>query len=133
MDLLLDTHMAYWYMLGDERVTKLARSLIEDKSNRVFVSLVSAWEIGLKHQKHPSSMPMDSEEFVNGCRESEFVVLPVTEDQILASQRVAPPAGLPHQDPFDRFLLGAAETMGMRFLTHDAKIGLYDAPFIMFI
>ena len=133
MDFLLDTHLAYWYILGYEKMPPLAKELIGDRSNHIFVSLVSAWEIGLKHAKRPSSMPMTSEEFLEACREVGFVVLPIVEDQLCGAMKVECPEGLDHQDPFDRFLLGSAEAMKMRFLTHDAKIACYREPYFLMV
>ena len=133
MDLLLDTHLAYWYLLGSDKIPSLAKDIIADGSNAVFVSLVSAWEIGLKHTKRPDQMPMDAETFIHGCEEAGFVVLPLVENQLLEAMKIPSPDGLDHQDPFDRFLLGAASALRMRFLTHDAKIAAYKSPFVLFL
>ena len=133
MDILLDTHLAYWYVTGNETISPIAKKLIEDPNNFVFISLISAWEIGLKHAKHPKGMPLDSEEFIEACRASNFTILPVVEDQLLEAMKVETPQGLVHQDPFDRFLLGAANALKMRFLSHDRKIGMYQSPYILFL
>ena len=133
MDILLDTHLAYWYLLGDESIPPMAKAMIEDPNNFVFVSLVSAWEIGIKHAKHPQEMPVDAATFVEACREVGFTVLPIVEDQLLEAMKIETPEGLKHGDPFDRFLLGAANALKMRFLSHDRKIGLYQSPYILFI
>ena len=131
MDILLDTHLAYWYIRGNPRIPRMARELIADRSNRVFVSLVSVWEIGLKHSKRPDLMPIGADDFIKACEETGFVVLPIVENQILGAMEVKHPEGLVHQDPFDRFLLGAAKELHMRFLTHDAKIAFYDSPYLL--
>ncbi len=41
MKLLLDTHALYWWIIGSERLSSKARSLIADKANVVLVSAVS--------------------------------------------------------------------------------------------
>lgn len=133
MDILLDTHLAYWYVMGEESIPPMAKAMIEDPGNFVFVSLVSAWEIGLKHAKRPQAMPLDADAFIAACRDSGFTVLPVVEDQLLRSMEVTTPEGLDHADPFDRFLLGVANALRMRFLTHDRIIGQYQSPYILFL
>lgn len=133
MDILLDTHLAYWYIMGEESIPLLAKAMIEDPGNFVFVSLVSAWEIGLKHNKHPQEMPVDTNTFIEACREVGFTVLPVVEDQLLKAMEIETPDGLKHADPFDRFLLGTASALRMRFLSHDHKISLYQNPYILFV
>jgi len=133
MDILLDTHLAYWYVMGEESIPPMAKAMIEDPGNFVFVSLVSAWEIGLKHAKRPQAMPLGAEDFIAACRDSGFTVLPIVEDQLLRSMEIETPEGLDHADPFDRFLLGVANSLRMRFLTHDRKIGRYQSPYILFL
>ena len=133
MDILLDTHLAYWYLMGEEKIPPLAKAMIEDPNNFVFVSLISAWEIGLKHAKRPQDMPIDADTFIDACRQVGFIILPMVEDQLLQAMNIENPEGLKHADPFDRFLLGAANALKMRFLTHDSKIGLYQSPYILFI
>jgi PIN domain nuclease of toxin-antitoxin system len=133
MDILLDTHMAYWYLLGEKKMPKLAKELIADRSNNVFVNLASAWEIGIKHAKRPDSITLTAEEFIEGCNETGIVVLSIAQDQLLASMSIAQPEGLDHHDPFDRLLLGTSTAMRMKFLTHDQKIASYDAPWVLFM
>ena len=48
MNLLLDTHVFLWFIAGDDRLSKTARSLIEDPANLVFLSQVSLWEMAIK-------------------------------------------------------------------------------------
>lgn len=133
MDILLDTHLAYWYLMGEESIPPLAEAIIEDPSNFVFVSLVSAWEIGIKHAKHPLAMPLDEKTFLDACKEVGFTVLPLVEDQLLEAMKIETPEGLKHGDPFDRILLGMANALRIRFLSHDSKIGLYHSPYILFV
>ncbi len=133
MDFLLDTHLAYWYIMGDQKIPKMAKELIGDRSNHIYVSLISAWEIGLKHAKKPTSLPMDAEAFIQGCNEAGFIILPIIESQLLESMNITSKEGLDHHDPFDRFLLGVANAMNMRFLTHDNKIACYDNPYVLFL
>ena len=132
MDILLDTHMAYWFILGNEKIPRLARELISDCSNSVFVSLASAWEIGIKHAKRPDSVVLDADEFIEGCNEAGFVVLPITQDQILESMKIKKPDGIDHQDPFDRMLLGVSSAMRMRLLTQDHEISVDESACRLF-
>jgi PIN domain nuclease of toxin-antitoxin system len=44
MKLLLDTHVLLWCALEPERLSRSARTAIEDSENEVYVSAVSAWE-----------------------------------------------------------------------------------------
>jgi PIN domain nuclease of toxin-antitoxin system len=46
---LLDTHSFLWFIGGDERLSRRSRALIESRSNPMFVSAASLWEIAIKH------------------------------------------------------------------------------------
>lgn len=53
MNVLLDTHIALWYLNGDERLSEKAKSYIDDWENDVYFSVASLWEIEIKHIIHP--------------------------------------------------------------------------------
>ncbi len=48
MKVLLDSHAVYWWMIGSDRLSTRARSMIEDKANVVLVSAVSFYELDNK-------------------------------------------------------------------------------------
>jgi hypothetical protein len=45
---LLDTHVWLWFRVGSPRLGPTARQIILDPSNELLVSVVSAWEVGIK-------------------------------------------------------------------------------------
>lgn len=48
MKLLLDTHTFLWFIDGNPQLSILARTLIEDGDNDVFLSVGSLWEMAIK-------------------------------------------------------------------------------------
>lgn len=48
MRLLLDTHALVWYTHVDPKLTTVARAVIEDATNEVWISPASYWEIAIK-------------------------------------------------------------------------------------
>ncbi len=48
MKLLLDTHSFLWFIGGEGRLSPTARTLIEDVTNEVFLSVASLWEMAIK-------------------------------------------------------------------------------------
>ena len=48
MKLLADTQVLVWYSMSDPRLTAIARALLSDPANEVFVSPASYWEIAIK-------------------------------------------------------------------------------------
>jgi predicted nucleic acid-binding protein len=59
MKLLLDTHILLWFQAGEPALPKAAEQAIRSEANEAYVSMVSFWEIGLKHSigKLPLRMP----------------------------------------------------------------------------
>ena len=57
--LLLDTHAFLWWLADDSQLGSNARQLIEEGSNIVYVSAVSAWEISIKKSLGKLEAPDD--------------------------------------------------------------------------
>lgn len=49
MKLLLDTLILLWFQAGDPALPQAAEEAIRSEANEAYVSMVSFWEIGLKH------------------------------------------------------------------------------------
>ena len=60
MKLLLDTHALYWWLTEQERLSPNALAAINPKSNEVYVSIASAWEMAIKVGlgKWPEAKPL---------------------------------------------------------------------------
>ena len=48
MRVLLDTQALLWYTLADPQLSSVARTLILDSANEIFISPASYWEIAIK-------------------------------------------------------------------------------------
>ena len=126
MNLLLDTHIAIWAMNDDSALSTQARELILDPDNTIYYSIVSVWEVLLKHARKPENIPFNEKAFSDTCKEAGFIPLPLTEKHILAVSTLTRPADCKeHNDPFDRLLLSQAKVENYSFLTHDALIPDY--------
>ena len=124
MKILLDTHIAIWSLLDSPKLTQKARNLIMDPDHTIYYSVISVWEVLLKHAAHPDSIDLTPELFSESCREAGFVPLALSDKQILTVNTFHPIVD-GHKDPFDRLLLAQAKTENMSFLTNDSKILLY--------
>ena len=124
MRLLLDTHVAIWWVAGDERIAAEPRAQIADPSNQVFVSIVSGWEIALKNglrRPSGSSIGLSAEQAFGYWQEAGFEIMALRESHIAGVE------DLPdiHRDPFDRMLVAQALAEGCRLVTHDRRLGDY--------
>jgi PIN domain nuclease of toxin-antitoxin system len=110
MRLLLDTHVAVWWLDGDRRLSKATRAAIESAAE-AYVSVVSLWEIFIKQDKGRLDLPAG---FVNALRD-DFADLPLTVDHVLEGRALP---GV-HRDPFDRMLVAQAIAEGLTIVTAD--------------
>ena len=132
MNLLLDTHIAIWALNDDPALSEKARALILDPDNAVYYSVLSVWEVLLKHTRRPGEIPFDETDFSEGCKAAGFFPLNLAEKHILAVPTLSKLTGSKeHNDPFDRLLLAQAKTENLSFLTHDELIVGYDEKCIV--
>lgn len=132
MKILCDTHIIIWYITGDERLSQKARKLLDDENNAIYFSLVSVWEVAIKHGRKPDRLTLSAQEFVNYCEEQGFLEYSLNKHHIFALGTLFRPENAPeHHDPFDRLLLAQAKTDGLTFLTHDTLIPYYNEPCVL--
>ena len=124
MNILLDTHVAIWALLDSPKLTQKARDLILDQGNTIYYSVVSVWEVLLKHSVHPENMELTAESFARFCANAGFVLLELYEKHVVAAESL-PAEVQGHKDPFDRLLLSQALSEGLKMLTSDKKLLLY--------
>ena len=122
MKLLLDTCTFLWWSAGSELIPPHVRTLVADPANEVFLSVVSTWEISLKHASGRLPLPAPSERFVPRERNRHgFESLALDEASTLHLPR------LPHlhKDPFDRMLVCQGIEHGLSLVTPDQMITQY--------
>lgn len=122
MNVLLDTCVFLWIVRGDSALSPVAKAMFSDPGNIVYLSVVSAWEIIVKHQLGRLPLAEPPEIYLPKEREKHRILpLDLTEAAVLVLRR------LPdlHADPFDRMLVCQAIAHGMVLLTPDAQIQAY--------
>jgi len=122
MKLLLDTCTFLWICGDSPELSEKARALFRDPGNQVFLSAVSAWEIGLKVGLGKLTLPEAPDRFVPKYRDLHGLEpLAFDEDAALHVHRLPDH----HRDPFDRMLVCQALAGGLAILTPDAHIAAY--------
>ncbi len=122
MKVLLDTCTFLWVATEPGQVSAKAKEVFEDPDNEVFLSVVSCWEIAVKHAAGKLKLPEPPAKLIPAYRERYGVgSLPLDEESALQVGR------LPrlHADPFDRMLVCQAITQLMPILTPDELIAQY--------
>ena len=119
MRLLLDTHIAIWWLSGDPRLSIATRRAIQDVPN-AFLSAVSLWEIFIKQDTGRLDLPVG---FVDALRD-DFIELPLTFDHAVEGRALP----LLHRDPFDRMLVAQAKVERLTIVTADRVLSGYGVP-----
>ena len=73
-EILLDTHIILWMILGDERLSQKAKNLIKENIGAIYYSIASMWEVQIKHDKN--KINISGTEFMHYCEQSGYHKLP---------------------------------------------------------
>lgn len=133
MKVLLDTHLLIWSLMNSPSLPEQAEKIINDPNNEIYYSIISLWEIEIKHINNPVALPYSAEavEIVSN-QKAGFKLLQLTQNSIHRLSELQRPDSAPrHKDPFDKILICQAITENMTFLTHDSLIPGYNVPNIM--
>ena len=123
MRLLLDTHAFLWWVFADPKLSRRARTAIDDDiENNVFVSTASAWEISTKYRigKLPDARVV-AEDVPSTVAAEGFAELAIS---MRHAQRAGNLIGH-HQDPFDRMLIAQALAEDLSIATSDTRFAGY--------
>lgn len=123
MKLLLDTHVALWAISDDRKLSDAGRRAIA-AADQVLVSVVSLWEIAIKHalrKGRHDDMVVSGTEAARLFAVAGYSILPILADHATALDTLPPL----HGDPFDRLLVAQALTEPMHLLTRDARLSAY--------
>lgn len=126
MNLILDTHILLWYVIGSDKLSAKARQIIDDPTNRLFLSPAVYWEIAIKasNQKLQLTLPYDQVlAHAMSCM-STLQLLPI---EIRHTSYLL---NLPfhHRDPFDRLLIAQSFVEGYRIVSNDTQFDAYSVP-----
>ncbi|ETW94983.1 MAG: twitching motility protein PilT [Candidatus Entotheonella factor] len=118
-ELLLDTHIWFWYLIGSSRLPSGLRDLIDRSVSACWLSPVSVWEIGLLAARGRIGLQTDLRRWVHQARE-QFPIkdAPLNLEVALVSQEIS----LPHRDPADHFLAATTVVYNLTLLTVDQHL-----------
>ena len=125
LPLLLDTCAAIW-ISEEQPLAREALAAIE-RSHRsgefVYVSPITAWEIGLLVSRGKLTSPMSPQRWFERFLEAPRVRLADMSPEILIASSFLP--GTSPRDPADRILAATARECGYRLMTRDTPLLTY--------
>jgi len=124
MKLLLDTHLLLWAAGEPKRLSRQARTLIDDPDNELLFSPASLWEVAIKRGLGRKDFKVDARLLRRGLLDNGYRELPIISDHVVATESLP----LLHKDPFDRILVAQATIEGITLLTIDSWVSQYPGP-----
>ena len=123
MRYLLDTHTFLWWNMDDAQLSSLAKELISDTNNEIFLSAASAWEIAIKTARGRLTLPEDPTRYIsNRLSLHGFQALPVQINHAVQVYKLP----MHHSDPFDRLLIAQSQIESMPLVSVDIDIRKYE-------
>lgn len=121
MKLLLDTHTFIWWDSDPSKLSKRALELLTQKDNLRLLSVVSLWEIQIKHQLGKLTLNKALAEIIAIQQNNCIEILPITIAQILALDSLP----MYHKDPFDRLLIAQTNIENAVLISCDSVFANY--------
>ena len=117
--LLLDTHVLVWLMFGEAKLGKKANKAINlsARGNRLVVSAITPWEIGVLVAKKRIDLHQDTMQWVRTAILLPGIKLSPLEPEITVASTCLPFEM--HADPADRILVATARHLGVTLVTAD--------------
>jgi len=124
--LLLDTHA--WIWLAEGIPDKLSRSCLDrirvaGREQRLLVSAISVWELGMLEAKGRVLLPMNIRDWVEEALSKPGLALAPLSPEIAIESSHLP--GNLHGDPADRIIVATARVLGGTLLTRDRQLIAY--------
>lgn len=122
MRLLVDSHVALWWLDGNDALGPACRTGLET-ADEVFFSAVTPWELGIKRSLGKLSFP---DGLVQALQGAGFMGLSITIDHATDASALPPH----HRDPFDRMLVAQARAEALTLVTADRTMSPYDVQLL---
>jgi len=113
--------------MDDAQLSSLAKELIADGNNEIFLSAATAWEIAIKAARGRLTLPEDPTRYVSSRMSLHgFQALPVQIHHAVQVYKLP----MHHADPFDRLLVAQSQMESMPLITLDNEIRSYEVEIV---
>jgi PIN domain nuclease of toxin-antitoxin system len=124
MRVLLDTHIFIWWNSESKKLPSNVLILLQQPDTKLYVSIVSLWEIQIKNQLGKLILNQSLENIYDSQSKNGISFLPVIPVHILNLNNLP----LHHKDPFDRLLISQALIESLTLISVDQVFKFYDVP-----
>ena len=123
MSYLLDTSAFLWFVTDDRKLSTLARRVLEESSDDIYLSLASIWELAIKaNLGRGLELPRPFAEFVDiELQAEQILILNIELDHL----KLVADSPLHHRDPFDRLIIAQSQVENLPVISSDAAFDQY--------
>jgi PIN domain nuclease of toxin-antitoxin system len=125
MPTVLDTHAWVWWVTGDRRLSRRARTAIDRAASRgeLYLSIFSVWEMAKKVEKGQLALDRALDEWLDAALATEGLqVADLTRAVLVDSCRLPQPF---HGDPADQMIVATTRSLSASLVTKDARLRDY--------
>jgi len=122
-EMLLDTHAFIWLVEDDAHLPPSTRDRIEG-CDRVFISIISFWEIAIKLKKAKIFLLCDFNDIESRFKTTGLELLPIDLGDTVQLYNL-PFYVENHKDPFDRLLIAQAIRRSLLLVSRDSFFDAY--------
>lgn len=118
MTIVLDTSALIYWTLDPDKLSQTAHQLLA-QADRIVVSSISIWEIGLKVAKGQLMIPLSITDFAVQLAQVQGVEIAAVDVETWLANLAL---DWPHRDPADRTIVATAQLLNAPLLTSDRII-----------
>lgn len=125
MPTVLDTHAWIWWVTGDRRLSRRARTTIDRAAGRgdLYLSIFSVWEMAKKVEKGQLALDRPLDEWLDAALAVEGLqIADVSRPVLVDSCRLPQPF---HGDPGDQIIVATTRSLSASLVTKDSRLRDY--------
>ena len=124
MKLLMDTHIWYWFAIGDKALTTKIISIINDAAldDSLYLAAISVWEIAMMESKGRVNFKLPTLQWIEEALKGVPIQLVPLYPAISVESCYLEDF---HGDPADRIIVATARVENLTLITRDKKIQSY--------
>lgn len=120
--ILIDTCTLLWLAIDQDKLSENAKELLIANANKICISAISAFEIGVKTRKKLLKLPLRPENWFEKATKLHGIdVVAITSEIAMLSTQIP----THHYDPADRIIIATAMINNYTILTPDQHISRY--------
>ena len=109
------------FIEGNAKLTQKARDVIEVSGDKIYLSIISLWEIAIKTGKKQLTLQNEFDDLLDVLNSLEIEILTIT----FADTQVYKNLPLHHGDPFDRMIISQAINNSLTIIGCDQSFNDY--------